>query len=92
LSAAFEVGFAPSRRNGARENNGAPKGEQAISRQKPQNEVDVVRSMAIALAAPLYPSFPGSSFFEAGMDPAIYMSLFPAMKTCDQIQLQMRRT
>ena len=35
-------------------------------------------SLAIAIAALLYPSFLGSSFFDAGMDPAIYVSLFLA--------------
>ena len=36
-------------------------------------------SLAIALAALFYPSFLGSSFFDAGMDPAIYVSLFLAI-------------
>jgi hypothetical protein len=35
-------------------------------------------SLAIAIAALLYPSFLGSSFFNAGMDSAIYVSLFLA--------------
>ena len=38
----------------------------------------VASSLAIAIAALLYPSFLGSSFFDAGMDPAIYVSLFLA--------------
>ena len=33
-------------------------------------------SLAIAFAALFYPSFLGSSFFDAGMDPATYVSLF----------------
>jgi hypothetical protein len=35
-------------------------------------------SLAIAFAALLYPSFLGSSFFDAGMDPSIYVSLLLA--------------
>jgi hypothetical protein len=36
-------------------------------------------SLAIAFAALFYPSFLASSFFDAGMDPAIYVSLFLAI-------------
>jgi hypothetical protein len=36
-------------------------------------------SLAIGLAALSYPSFPGSSFFDARMDPAIFVSLFLAI-------------
>ena len=36
-------------------------------------------SLAIALAALSYPSFLGSAFFDAGMDQAIYVSLFLAL-------------
>ncbi len=38
-----------------------------------------ILSLAIALAALFYPFFLGSSFFNAGMDPAIYVSLFLAI-------------
>jgi hypothetical protein len=38
-----------------------------------------VLSIAVAFAAVLYPSFLGSSFIEAGIDPAIYVSLFLAI-------------
>jgi hypothetical protein len=50
-----------------------------VGRQERPVRLFFVLSIAVAFAALLYPSFLGSSFLEAGVDPAIYVSLFLAI-------------